>query len=159
MMKAFVFYLIPTLLGTSLAWGQQPVQQRGRTEFDDGAEVLTRGPIHEAFAGTVAFDPGPGIVAPKTPPAAIEDSRPGAIGNPKVTTPQKKLHGQPDVGPGKSPGKANDKPGRNPQGKSGKSAGKPTDVPSEPQGGVNENPKVEQPKLQSQPQSKVESKP
>ena len=42
----------------------------------DGAQVLTRGPVHEAFAETVTFDPLPGIVVPKTPPAAIEELPP-----------------------------------------------------------------------------------
>ena len=32
----------------------------------DGVEVLTRGPVHEAFAETITFDPQPGIVAPKS---------------------------------------------------------------------------------------------
>jgi hypothetical protein len=41
-----------------------------------GVEVLTRGPVHEAFAETVTFDPEPGIVAPKSPPAAIEELPP-----------------------------------------------------------------------------------
>jgi hypothetical protein len=39
-------------------------------------QVLTRGPVHEAFAETVTFDPVPGIVVPKTPPAAIEELPP-----------------------------------------------------------------------------------
>ena len=30
--------------------------------------MLTRGPVHEAFAETVTFDPEPGIVVPKAPP-------------------------------------------------------------------------------------------
>jgi hypothetical protein len=38
--------------------------------------VLTRGPVHEAFAETVTFDPQPGIVAPKAPPAGIEELPP-----------------------------------------------------------------------------------
>ncbi len=42
----------------------------------DGAQVLTRGPVHEAFAETVTFDPLPGVVAPKAPPAAIEELPP-----------------------------------------------------------------------------------
>ena len=42
----------------------------------DGMQVLTRGPVHEAFAETVTFDPKPGIVAPKAPPAAIEELPP-----------------------------------------------------------------------------------
>jgi hypothetical protein len=41
-----------------------------------GIEVLTRGPVHEAFAGTVTFDPQPGIVVPGVPPAAIEELPP-----------------------------------------------------------------------------------
>jgi hypothetical protein len=41
-----------------------------------GEQVLARGPVHEAFAETVTFDPLPGIVAPKAPPAAIEELPP-----------------------------------------------------------------------------------
>lgn len=43
---------------------------------EEGVEVLTRGPVHEAFAETIAFDPDPGVIAPKVPPAAIEESPP-----------------------------------------------------------------------------------
>jgi hypothetical protein len=42
----------------------------------DGVEVLTRGPVHEAFAETVSFNPEPGIVIPKAPPEAIEELPP-----------------------------------------------------------------------------------
>ncbi len=48
----------------------------GPTDAADGIQVLTRGPVHEAFAETVTFDPQPGIVAPKAPPAAIEELPP-----------------------------------------------------------------------------------
>lgn len=41
-----------------------------------GVEVLTRGPVHEAFAGIVNFDPEPGIVVPKAPPEPIEELPP-----------------------------------------------------------------------------------
>ena len=43
---------------------------------EQGVQVLTRGPVHEAFAETVTFDPEPGIVVPKGPPAAIEELPP-----------------------------------------------------------------------------------
>ena len=43
---------------------------------EEGVQVLTRGPVHEAFAETVTFDPEPGIVVPKAPPAAIEELPP-----------------------------------------------------------------------------------
>jgi hypothetical protein len=43
---------------------------------DDGYEILTRGPVHEAFAGTVTYDPEPGIIIDTAPPAAIEELPP-----------------------------------------------------------------------------------
>ncbi len=43
---------------------------------DDNIEILTRGPVHEAFAETVVFDPDPGLVVPRRPPAAIEELPP-----------------------------------------------------------------------------------
>ena len=41
-----------------------------------GVQVLTRGPIHEAFAEPVVYDPRPGPVVPKPPPAPIEELPP-----------------------------------------------------------------------------------
>lgn len=41
-----------------------------------GAQVLTRGPVHEAFAGMVTFNPEPGVVVTKAPPAIIEEVPP-----------------------------------------------------------------------------------
>jgi hypothetical protein len=41
-----------------------------------GAQVLTRGPVHEAFAGMVTFNPEPGIVISKAPPELIEEMPP-----------------------------------------------------------------------------------
>jgi hypothetical protein len=46
---------------------------------DDAAgpgEVLTRGPLHEAFAEPVSFNPQPGIIVPKQPPGPIEEQPP-----------------------------------------------------------------------------------
>ena len=43
---------------------------------DEDVQVLASGPIHEAFAEAVALDPEPGIVAPKKPPALIEEVPP-----------------------------------------------------------------------------------
>jgi len=39
-------------------------------------EVLTRGPLHEAFAEPVNYNPQPGIVAPRQPPATVEEMPP-----------------------------------------------------------------------------------
>ncbi len=61
-----------TSIGSNQLVAAQPVSAAGQ----DGVEVLTRGPVHEAFAETITFDPQPGIVTPKAPPAAIEEVPP-----------------------------------------------------------------------------------
>jgi len=43
---------------------------------DDGAEVLTRGPVHEGFAETITFKPTPGVMVPRAAPALIEELPP-----------------------------------------------------------------------------------
>lgn len=58
--------------GLNRAIFAQPVP----ADVAQGVQVLTRGPVHEAFAETVTFDPEPGIVVPKAPPAAIEELPP-----------------------------------------------------------------------------------
>lgn len=50
--------------------------QPGSDDAGAELEVLTRGPVHEAFAETVTFDPQPGVVVTKAPPAAIEELPP-----------------------------------------------------------------------------------
>lgn len=49
-----------------------------QTEEQDqqGMQVLTRGPVHEAFAETISYDPKPGIIIDKAPPTAIEEVPP-----------------------------------------------------------------------------------
>ena len=46
------------------------------TDLDNAADVLTHGPIHEAFAESVALDPEPGIIVPKAPPYDIDEIPP-----------------------------------------------------------------------------------
>ena len=61
----------------SLAGFAQPVApQQSRADGQEGVQVLTRGPVHEAFAETITFDPEPGIVVSKAPPEAIEELPP-----------------------------------------------------------------------------------
>ena len=43
---------------------------------EGGAEVLVRGPVHEAFAGVVTYNPEPGIVVKTRPPELIEELPP-----------------------------------------------------------------------------------
>ncbi|HUU96440.1 MAG TPA: hypothetical protein VM487_11920, partial [Phycisphaerae bacterium] len=44
--------------------------------LDDEFEIMARGPIHEAFAAPVVFDPEPGLVVPSPPPEYIEEMPP-----------------------------------------------------------------------------------
>jgi hypothetical protein len=64
------------ILGTGFGWDAAIAAQEGRTDVEEGVEVLTRGPVHEAFAETVTFDPEPGIVVSKAPPESIEELPP-----------------------------------------------------------------------------------
>lgn len=43
---------------------------------EQGVEELTRGPVHEAFATTISFDPEPGMIVRMVPPAMIEEIPP-----------------------------------------------------------------------------------
>ncbi|HSH93124.1 MAG TPA: hypothetical protein VK968_03185 [Roseimicrobium sp.] len=52
---------------------QQPPPQNANAR---DAEVMTRGPVHEAFAGVVAFNPEPGVIVKKSPPELIEEMPP-----------------------------------------------------------------------------------
>lgn len=63
-------------LGASFGLDKAVSAQPARADVEKGVQVLTRGPVHEAFAETVTFDPEPGIVVPKAPPAAIEELPP-----------------------------------------------------------------------------------
>lgn len=65
-----------TGLGWDKAWGAQPGPPPQPPVAVEGMQVLTSGPVHEAFAETVTFDPEPGLVVPKRPPAAIEELPP-----------------------------------------------------------------------------------
>ena len=63
-------------LGTTMGLNPHSAAQETATAVQDGVEVLTRGPVHEAFAETITFDPQPGIVITKTPPDPIEEVAP-----------------------------------------------------------------------------------
>ncbi len=64
---------IGTGLGLRTGMAQPPPP---RPDGEQGVQVLTRGPVHEAFAETVTFDPEPGIVVSIAPPNPIEEVPP-----------------------------------------------------------------------------------
>lgn len=64
------------VFGTGFGSDKAMAAQERRTDVEEGVEVLTRGPVHEAFAESVTFDPEPGIVVTKAPPESIEELPP-----------------------------------------------------------------------------------
>ncbi len=64
------------ILGTGFGWNAAIAAQGGPTGVGEGVEVLTRGPVHEAFAETILFDPEPGTIVTKAPPEPIEEMPP-----------------------------------------------------------------------------------
>lgn len=65
------------LIAASLAVSQAQAPTSAPPDGDiAGATVLTRGPVHEAFAAVIAYNPEPGIVVSKAPPALIEEMPP-----------------------------------------------------------------------------------
>ena len=63
-------------LGASLGLSSVIAQERGPLGAQAGVEVLTRGPVHEAFAETITFNPEAGVVVAKPAPEAIEELPP-----------------------------------------------------------------------------------
>src|SRR4029079_1874811 len=71
LLRIYSLCIVAALLAISIAvaFNNAAALQRGPPSSQPGVEVLTRGPVHEAFAETVTFDPQPGVVVPKAPPA------------------------------------------------------------------------------------------
>ena len=63
-------------MGSSFESAKLFAAPQDQAELVEGVEVLTRGPVHEAFAGTVTFDSEPGMVVSKTPPEPIAEVPP-----------------------------------------------------------------------------------
>lgn len=63
-----------SLLGFAAVVTTTQAQESGTDE--QGVQVLTRGPIHEAFAGIVTYNPEPGVIVEKAPPELIEEMPP-----------------------------------------------------------------------------------
>lgn len=69
-------------IGLGIAWlglcvGPLPAQSQEETpKGEPVADVLSQGPIHEAFTESMSYDPEPGICVPKAPPRAIKEVPP-----------------------------------------------------------------------------------
>lgn len=67
---AVLLVLIDITGGIALSRAEQPGNDVPEPQ------VLTRGPVHEAFAGMLTFNPEPGIVVTRAPPEVIEEVPP-----------------------------------------------------------------------------------
>lgn len=74
--KPIYIFAVLVLLGMRPGVFPAVAAQEKTSDVEKGVDVLTYGPIHEAFAETVAFDPEPGIIIPKAPPDAIDEIPP-----------------------------------------------------------------------------------
>jgi hypothetical protein len=62
-----------TMAAEAVAQGPPPAPEPA---MNPDVQVLTRGPVHEAFAAPVVHDPGPGLVVGKQPPQPVEELPP-----------------------------------------------------------------------------------
>jgi len=86
--KAFKFLNLALIIGSVLfishpnSFAQQAEQPTANPpplpteELPAGSQVLTRGPVHEAFAKPVSMDPQAPIIVPNQPPANLEEVPP-----------------------------------------------------------------------------------
>jgi len=65
-------------VGTGFVLNKAVAAERSWTDVEVGVQVLTRGPVHEAFAETVSYDPEPGVMVQNAPPIPIEEVPPDA---------------------------------------------------------------------------------
>jgi hypothetical protein len=73
------FKICPLALALSLgvlALAAGPARTADVPAPPDGEEVLTRGPVHEAYADPASIRPQPSLVAPKQPPAPMAEEPP-----------------------------------------------------------------------------------
>ena len=73
-----IFCIVAALTAFGVGSGARTIIAAEKTAPvpEEDVQVLASGPIHGAFAEAVAFDPEPGIVAPKAPPPLIEEIPP-----------------------------------------------------------------------------------
>src|SRR5262249_49092071 len=82
-MRSLSLLVAPALAVTALALSCGAAQDRpdpprvpAADGVPDGIEPLVRGPLHEAYAQPIDFNPEPGLPAPKPPPAPIPEAPP-----------------------------------------------------------------------------------
>ncbi len=72
----FHWFIAAGLCIAGAAFGWQPNAWAQPADYSPDEQVLTSGPVHEAFAETVSYNPQPGIVVAKAPPEPVEELPP-----------------------------------------------------------------------------------
>ncbi|RYD36889.1 MAG: hypothetical protein EOP86_04785 [Verrucomicrobiaceae bacterium] len=67
---------LPTVVILALALWRPVVSAQDAGSNPQEGEVMTRGPVHEAFAGVISYNAEPGLVVAKAPPELIEEIPP-----------------------------------------------------------------------------------
>jgi hypothetical protein len=76
-MKSTRYGLLATITAFSACGALlAPVVATAQEQVSQETEILTRGPVHEAFAEAVSFEPEPGILISVQPPEAIDELPP-----------------------------------------------------------------------------------
>jgi hypothetical protein len=76
-LKCLVILTVALIVASNRAAAQEPTPpQMPAEELPPGAEALTSGPVHEAFAKPVALEMQAGVIAPRAPPASISEVPP-----------------------------------------------------------------------------------
>jgi hypothetical protein len=72
------FYILGSFFTVSAAgmFSLAPTEARAQAAGGEDMQVLTRGPVHEAFAEAISLDPVEGMVVQATPPGLIEELPP-----------------------------------------------------------------------------------
>ena len=67
---------IAAIVAAGTMFAPAPVRAQATPAENEDVQVLTRGPVHEAFAEAVTFTPEPGVIVNTAPPAAVEELPP-----------------------------------------------------------------------------------
>lgn len=73
---AATFVIATAICASDKLSNDGPPARETAADPDKQPEVLTRGPVHEAFAELVTLEPRPNAVSPKAPPEAVEELPP-----------------------------------------------------------------------------------
>ena len=67
---------IAAFVAAGTMFAPAPVRAQAAPAEAEDVQVLTRGPVHEAFAEAATFTPEPGVIVKTAPPAAVEELPP-----------------------------------------------------------------------------------